>query len=360
MTTPDTLLPPDVAVEYFDGQQARPQAARARAGTTHFDVVDAAGALLRRVPRREVQWPERQRHGPCVAHFESGGMVQCNDHAAWDRFAIASAERPSWVVRAQQNWRATFSACITLVALLAAGYVWGLPWVARGLVALAPLSVDREIGTVVLRSIEGRWTEASALPAEQQARLRAAFAKAVAAADPPADRPVYDLRFHKSALGPNAFALPGGTMVLTDELVTLVEGREDVLVGVLAHELGHVRHRHGMRTLVQFTVLTTVTSVALGDFSSLAATAPAVLGQQAYSRDHEREADAESLRVLQAAGYSPEAMVVLFEKLAAWRAGKEGKTNSGERKRFDPGIALSSHPADEERIRFFRDAANRR
>jgi Zn-dependent protease with chaperone function len=345
-----------VAVQYFDGQTARARSARLRVTGDAIEVIDAAsGALLQSVPRSQVQWPERQRHGPRVAHFEPDGMVQGDDSAAWDAFARVAGARESLVVRAQQHWRATLAACAALLVMLAAGYLWGLPWASRAVVALVPASVDREIGRVVLQSVEGRWLSPSELPAAEQQRLRTAFARAVDAAWPEGQRPTYELRFAKSDIGPNAFALPGGTMILTDEMVKLVDAREDVIVGVLGHELGHVRQRHGMRMLVQFTVLNVVTGVALGDFSGALAAAPAILGQRAYSRDHEREADAESLRILRAGGHSPEAMVVLFEKIAAWR---NERTKSAEKAgRFDPGIALSSHPADEERIRFFRDAA---
>ncbi|HEV8313585.1 MAG TPA: M48 family metalloprotease, partial [Burkholderiaceae bacterium] len=68
-------------------------------------------------------------------------------------------------------------------------------------------------------------------------------------------------------------------------------------------------------------------------------------------RDAEREADAEAVRVLRAAGISPLAMVRFFEAVAQ-RHGS-GK----DRERGWLGFAIASHPADAERIRFFRDAA---
>lgn len=344
-----------VHADYFDGRQARAQPVHIAMVDGGLELFDDLGKVLRRIARHDIQWPERQRHGPRVAHFHSGGMVHCNDHAAWDAMSQASGHRESIVVRMQQNWRATAAACLVLIALAAATYLWGLPWASRGLVRLTPISIDREIGKVVLSSIESRWLKPSALPAAEQQRLRQAFARAVDKAYAGAERPAYDLRFHQSTIGPNAFALPGGTIILTDELVKLVDAREDVLLGVLGHELGHVRLRHGMRMLVQFTILNTATGIALGDFSSVAAAAPAVLAQRAYSRDHERESDEASLDVLRAAGHSPEAMVLLFEKLNGFRESR----NKGEKKArpFDLGIALSSHPADAERIRFFREAA---
>jgi predicted Zn-dependent protease len=81
---------------------------------------------------------------------------------------------------------------------------------------------------------------------------------------------------------------------------------------------------------------------------------PALLGQMAYSRDAEREADAESVRLLRAAGLSPAVMVEFFERMQAWRDSDAGRKLGAD---IDVGIAFSSHPADAERIAFFRDAA---
>jgi Zn-dependent protease with chaperone function len=346
-----------LAVDYFDGLSARPRPARLSWWGTDRDrrlrihLLDRDGPASVDVPWNEVQWPERQRHGPRIAHLAPGGELHCHDHRAWDAFTREAGVEPSWVVRAQQNWPSTAAALAVLLGLLTAGYLWGLPRAAQSLVAITPPTVDQRVGELALASVADRWLKPSELPTADQARLREKFKDLVARSFASGTAPAYDLRFHKSSIGPNAFALPGGMIVLTDELVKLVDGRDDVVLGVLAHELGHVRHRHGMRTLVQFTVLGAVTSIALGDFSTVLAGAPALVGQMAYSRDFERQADAESARMLRAAGLSPEAMVVFFEKVAQWH--KDKPAQSG----FDPGIAFSSHPADADRIAFFREAA---
>lgn len=50
-------------------------------------------------------------------------------------------------------------------------------------------------------------------------------------------------------IGANAFALPDGTLVVTDELVELAGDNDDEVLAVLAHELGHIHERHGLRLL---------------------------------------------------------------------------------------------------------------
>jgi predicted Zn-dependent protease len=120
-----------------------------------------------------------------------------------------------------------------------------------------------------------------------------------------------------------------------------------------------VRLRHGMRMLVQVTLVGTVTTLAWGDFSALLAAAPALLGQMAYSRDLEREADSEAITLLRANGISPAVMLELFQRLAGARPATGQAAGEKEAPASGLGIAFSSHPGDAERMRTFRDAAAR-
>ena len=350
--------------EYFDGvsARARPVQLHLADRTLH---VDGDGVGLR-LPFAQVQWPERTRHGARVAHFSNGGSVQALDSAAWDTWLRDAGVNESAVVKAQQSWRSTLVAVLLLLVVSAAGFQWGVPWLTRLVLAALPLAADRAVGDAVLRSFDGALLLPSSVPAARQQAVREALARAVAR-DP---NPVaHELRFHtspklgpaadaKTQLGANAFALPGGAVVVTDEMLQLLQGRDDVLIGVLGHELGHVRRRHGMRMLVQASLISAAASIAWGDFSSVLAAAPALLGQSAYSRDFEREADDDAIVLLRANGLSPAVMVELFERLGKQRAPTNAEPAT-QRKGFDLGIAVASHPADAERVQRFLDAAAR-
>jgi Zn-dependent protease with chaperone function len=340
-----------VDADYFDGLIALPRPVRLHLtrGRLHID----GDGVSRVVPLREVQWAERQRHGARAAHLSDGASLQAHDAAAWDAWREAAGLRDSLAVRLQQSWRGTLAAAFVLLLLGVGTYRWGLPMVARGLLTFVPPVADRRIGDAALGSIDGRWLMPSTLKSEQQRRIAAAFARAVERGYAADARPAYELQFRKSRLGPNAFALPGGTIVLTDEMVRLLDGHDEVLLGVLGHELGHARQRHSMRLFVQSALLGAAAGVAFGDFSGLLAGAPALLGTLDYSRDFERQADDEAVRLLRANGLSPALMIELFEALQRHR--QASKDDPGLR----VGIALSSHPADEERMRRFREAAGR-
>jgi Zn-dependent protease with chaperone function len=339
-TSPDRL-----AARYFDGVSARGREAEVWIDGDQLRIA-AGDDTPDAIPVRHVQWPERQRHGARQAHLRDGGALHFGDPLAFDHWARRNGLNESWVVKTQQSWRWTASATLALLALCGALYAWGLPLGSRAVLAFVPETFDKELGELVMRSVQSEgWLQPTELSAGQQQRLRAAWARAAAKAGPPVAH--IDLHFNKSSLGPNAFALPGGTVVMTDEMVKLVDGHEDMVVGVLAHEAAHVQHRHGMRMLVQATLLGTVTSIAFGDFSSLFAAAPALLGHLAYSRDHEREADGEAIALLQANGIPPSVMATMFERL---------RDHQREAGMPSLPIALGSHPPDDERIARFRSA----
>jgi Zn-dependent protease with chaperone function len=357
--------PGALQAEYFDGLSARAVQVRLQiaAGSLH---VDGDGVALR-LPLDDVQWPERTRHGARVAHLRGGGSLRGPDAGAWDEWAREAGIAESPVVKAQQSWRGVLVAILVLLLVIAAGYQWGVPWLTRAVLGVVPATVDSTVGAAVLQSLDESLLLPSTASASRQQQLRKAFAAASVRAHPSLEPAAYQLHFRTSRkigsapdartrIGPNAFALPGGTIVVTDEMLELLKGRDDVLLGVLGHELGHVRARHGMRLITQAALIAVAGSLAWGDFSSVFATAPAVLGQSAYSRDFEREADTEAIRLLRANGLSPLVMVEFFERLAAKRAeATAGKADGG----FDLGIALASHPADAERIRRFQEAAAR-
>jgi Zn-dependent protease with chaperone function len=349
--TPD---PARLHAAYFDGRTARahPVVLWVHAGTLH---VEGEGIALA-VPVRRVRWPERQRHGERHAQLPDDGLISTADAAAWDAWAGASRFQPEGLtVRWMQSWRAVLGALVLTLVVLGAGYRWGLPAAAQRIAALLPAQVHQQVGTAALEGFRDQWLVPSRIDPAAQAALRQQFAQAVARTPAfAAAAPAWTLHFHaspKKGIGPNAFALPGGHIVVTDELVDLLKDRPDVLIGVLGHELGHVQHHHGMRSLVQASALAAVSALVLGDISTVLTAAPVLLGQAAYARGFEHEADLAAAQLMRANGWDPGGFELLFQRLGQWQSGR------------GPGIelpiGLSTHPPDAERVRHMREAAAR-
>jgi predicted Zn-dependent protease len=244
-----------------------------------------------------------------------------------------------------QSWRHVAASLAMLVLVIAAGWRWGVPLAADAVVVLISPAAQQRLGESALAQMDKQWLQPSALTPAHQQPISQRFADALASTQdrlgPP---PPYRLNFRAAnkAIGPNAFALPGGDIVLTDALAQLLADTPDALVGVLSHELGHLRHRHSLRQVVQAGIVGAAAGLLVGDFSALLAAAPAVLAESAYSRDFEREADENARQLLRSAGISPRVMTVFFERAA--------KVHSDQ-----TPIAIASHPTNEERIRFFSE-----
>jgi len=140
---------------------------------------------------------------------------------------------------------------------------------------------------------------------------------------------------------PNAFALPGGYIVVSDELINLPV-TDDELAAVLAHEMGHWQRRHGLQGLLRGSTALLVVSAVTGDLSTLstfAGSIPFVILQRGYSREFESEADIFAIELLQRAKIDLGNFESVLEKLESTRP------SSGTDYTY-----LSTHPSNAERI----------
>lgn len=140
--------------------------------------------------------------------------------------------------------------------------------------------------------------------------------------------------------------------MITDQLVQLCNGDPRFLAAVVAHELGHLHHRHGMALLLKAGALGFGTSAIWGDFSGALASVPLLLGASGYSRDAEREADAFAVQLLKAMNRSPLEMVNVLEALGKSNHHDEGAPDTGSASGL-LAIAFNSHPLDAKRREFF-------
>jgi Zn-dependent protease with chaperone function len=344
-----------LVTRWFDGQSPRPREVRLR--IEGDELLMHTGEEVRQYPLSKVRWPERRSHGQRQTDLPDGGMIQHADAAEWDAWWLANRQAESAVVGWMQSWHATLVAMAGTVVFLAAAWVWGVPWLSQTLAHAVPDSLEARIGQQSLKQLDSLFLKPSELPEAQQADLRRRFADVVERAYPGDDAPPWQLSFHKSEiLGANAFALPGGYIVMTDELVTLLEDQPDAIVGVLAHELAHVQHRDGMDMMVRASLVSALVGVVLGDASGFIATVPATLATQSYSRDAERRADAHAAQMLHDAGLKPAVMAVFFERMLKEEQseGEDGADSEPEGEGPSLPIAISSHPDHAERIQYFR------
>ncbi|MDO5289101.1 MAG: M48 family metallopeptidase [Pseudomonadota bacterium] len=352
---------PRLPAQWFDGRtsRAQPVTLTLLPGPRGPDVLLAAASGQRlRVAHQHIDWPESwaspERAGlrALMLDLREHGSVQIDDIAAWQAALAAAGHRPSLAARMQTQLKVLLAVAVLAAGGLWAFHRWGTPWVATQLAAHVPLSWEQALAEQALQQIDKRWLSPSQLPPERQAELRAGFDRLAAAMQADAAHRPYrayspPLRLEfRSGMGANAFALPGGTIILTDGIVKsahITPGTGDeALRGVMAHEIGHVLHRHTTRMVVEQGVLGIGLGLALGDVSSIVSTGASVLTGLAYSRSHERQADCYAMHLMRATGQSAAPMGTLLLALSTGSAGDTPAPHSGPGSSTDNGTGNSA------------------
>lgn len=323
-----------VSARYFDGQTSRLY--HVTLGVDGDQAV-LAGDIERRCPLAQLHVSERSSHAVRKVSFPDGAYLEIADQTAFNQLLHASGHRDSWVVRLQQSWRGALLATVATVLALFLCYQYVLPLAAKILAYALPPAVERQLGQGVLDLLDSHVFDPSELAAARQDGLRAQFARL---ATPDGNRLEHRIIFRKSKIGPNAFALPSGDIVLTDEMVELMPD-DQAIMGVLAHELGHLQRRHLTRRIIQTSAVGAGAALLFGDVSTAVAALPPLLLDLKYSRDVEREADDYAIAMLRHNGIALEHLAQVFVAL--------GKLDHGT-------PYLSSHPASTERVARIRAA----
>ena len=199
---------------------------------------------------------------------------------------------------------AVAAVALVLVTLLVGLGVWqGAPRLARRIAFAVPVAIEQRAGDAAYQVFRQSFAPTSLKPTEQR-HVQAQLDRLMAARAPHVTPRLEFLQMRS----PNAFALPGGIIVVADELVELAK-TDDELAAVPAHEMGHVERRHGLQSVLRNSAALLVVSTVTGDLSTLgtfSATLPFLLLQYGYAREFEAEADEYAAALLVEAKINPE------------------------------------------------------
>lgn len=329
----------------IEGRYFEPGAARAHAATmtisghlatirftrdgrpqTSVREIQSVGARLGSVPRR--------------IELEGGALFEAPADALIDAAHTGESRMLARVFKLETSWRSVAVLAVATVLLIAGVFRYGVPVLANVAARVTPAPVAAVMDAGTLQTVDQTLLSPSELPEDQRQAIAERFARLAAAADTGALE--LELVFRSSpVIGANAFALPGGTVILTDELVSLAENPDEI-DGVLAHEIAHVEGRHTLQIIYRAAGLAIMIGVIAGDsgqmIDSLISQA-AALQQLSYSREFETEADLRSVELMLAAGdgRNPLAFIDLLDRLL--------ETLAPGASREDEGM-LSTHPGN--------------
>lgn len=283
--------------------------------------------------QRQLTWQSPE--GSFALHLDPGAaqILAAQGPPSWGQGLHLADARMRRVERHFRGAWAVLALLFALPVLLLAALVYKADGVADWVVDKVPVSHEAKLGDLVLvqtrlrHRLEGQGPAAEAV---REIGQRLVQGSALSYRWYVSDDPTV-----------NAFAAPGGVVVVNRGLIRAADSAEE-LAGVLAHEVAHAELRHGTKAMVKGLGLQALGALVLGDWAgSLAGEAATQLVNMKFSREAEREADAEGLKRLVHAGISPQGMLRFFGKL-------------GKEQAALPAV-LSTHPLPEDRLAALRD-----
>ena len=294
-----------------------------------------------------------------IARDESaeGGLVFCDpDHPEWlihtldeeilkqgpllqqphTRNQVAELEGGKELMR-RLKITGAFLAGFALLALVVS-LLMGL--MVRSLVARVPVEWEQELGDSVMADLKESETFV------EDAKLQTNLVRAVAPLLRTVPTNALGFKFYLlKSPQPNAFALPGGHVVVTTSLLELADRPEEI-AGVVAHELAHVTKKHGLRKILSSAgpyILGRIFMRGNRGLMGVLAGSSQVLVYQSFSQEYELEADDAGWQLLVAARIDPRGLADMLKKLEAEEARMKFTSVTPQ--------AFRSHPATEKRIR---------
>lgn len=257
---------------------------------------------------------------PRYLYVGDGGKFETSDNDqidVWVKQYCGSAW-DSWVHRWESQWHTVVASLAMVVFFGWVVVAFGLPAASERIAFWLPDNVPQLVGEHALSTLDDNFFKESKLPITEQQRVLAHFQ---AALDQYPKLPLKVLFRDGGAIGPNAFALPDGTLIFTDQMVALARD-DDELLAILAHEIGHVAERHSMQAVVRTSMLGFLIMAVTGDVSAssdVLLAVPLMMMELSHSRKFERQADDFSLAYMQTHGIDTESFVRIMSRLESAR-----------------------------------------
>jgi Zn-dependent protease with chaperone function len=329
---------PPAAIVFFDGASSRPRIVNLVFGAALEICEDGAAPVLWAYDDiRQADSPAGMLRVNCLS-APSLARLEIRDNA----MAAALVARCAGLHENRLDGRATLkivgwslAALVSLVLVV----TFAIPFAADRLATLVPQALERRLGDAAASQIKTIVGGKSCNAAAGQK----AFDKLVGTLREAGGLDASVISSVVATPVPNALALPGGQMLLFSGLLDKAESPDEI-AGVLAHELGHLKHRDNLRNMIHDGSTSFLIGLLFGDVtgSSTVIFVTRTLMSSSYSRDVEHSADTFSMDLMQGLGRPTKPMGELLFRVT----GKQG----------DSGLSiLASHPLTEDRLKRMSD-----
>lgn len=312
---------------YFFPNQARFVPAMAEALPKRvIRISDEHGDVLAEGPAKKLKISSRLARLARRFDLPDGAIFETDDNDGADAllWSLRRRRRGKLTDRLERAWPVVgFSVIVSMAAIVyfAAQVV---PQAAEWLAKETLPAVAHTMTEQTLFALDHTIMKASKMKPADQARATDLFQRVAKHARGGVSG--YRLVFRSMKDSPNAFALPDGTIVMTDALWEIAQ-HEAEIEGVFAHEMSHVDHAHQLQRVYEASLFPAALAIFTGDISQIsqmAAILPGLIAQSAYSRGFEQEADDDAAAILRAMGEKPSHMADLLARMDKKVCGKDG------------------------------------
>ena len=330
-----------IEAKFYDGMSSKEQIVKVEFTKDKRLKIDSLGIDL---PLQDVTISSRLGSTPRVIQLPNGGRLKSIENDKIDSILKELNIFQSKIHKIENSWKIAVASIVLIAAFVVFMLTAGANYSAKFLADILPENSLDYVSKEALKQLDKEVLSKSNLTKEKKVKILALFHRLTRGDSR------YKLHFRSSPkIGPNAFALPSGDIVLLDELVFLDRDKElRGVLGVLAHEKGHVVYKHGLQGVIKGAIATTIIGYFTGDFSFIATTLPTIIVTSSYSREFETQADIYAKEELKRLHTSTKPLAKLFKSLD--RYFKKRSSDNNFTKYLD---WISTHPATKKRVDFF-------
>ncbi|WP_439134902.1 M48 family metallopeptidase [Pseudomaricurvus sp.] len=369
---------------YYDGHNSS-----RHSGVISIDdsgLVTIEGVSCPDYPFDQLTFSPRIGNASRTIYFPDGTFFESRDNETIDALINkhTTSNHSSLLHSLESKLRYIVLSAVVISVSVLAFLQYGIPAVSKHIAFSLSPDVSAQLADTSLEQLDEFYFSRTELTKERREIIHQLFLTSVPQGE--ASNFTYQLHFRKGdKIGPNAFALPNGSVIITDELIELAEDDLEIL-SIFYHEIGHVHYRHSLRQIIQSAGALGISVWLTGNIESLfdwTATVPAFLIQRKYSRDMETEADDYSLEKMLEHNIDPMHFVHIMTRMQSYIYKSEESTeNDSDTAKADTEVTgtdddseqdvesnnktagrllnlLSSHPNTDERMEKFRRAAEK-
>lgn len=286
--------------------------------------------------------------------LQNGSLFIADDQLTANHSKFLTSTTEGWLSAFDQLGLKTLTILLAIIVILILGYRYALITFSPTIVKLFPYEWEKQIGKATFDSLNRTLLDETELPTQRVNTLKQRAKNILNQANL---HSYPSIEFMKSdIIGANALALPGGPIIVTDDLVKLLKDDELVL-GVIAHEIAHIQERHSLHQIVEIVGLSSLAWLIFGLDEGILEEVALVginLWSLKKSRDFEKDSDLLALEFLENAGLKKKSFILAIEKLTEHFCSKSKLDKSDCLTGVKSGW-LATHPTGAERLKYLRE-----